>query len=876
MKTNFIYLLAFLFALNTHAQFPKEFPNGVKLPNAIEAANPTRIPSMDSEGKVNEFVLPNLSSFIDDIGAVEGVLPLSVLLDPVNGDDATGELEKFARPFKTFDALIDALPLFNGETYSIYITGGTIPINRRIEVRNLDFIAYSNTILDFTDLKEEDGVTDASFLFKDNSDDTQANWTFKNKNISIVSNFSGKKAFSWNTSDSDISVFGTIKDLNIKSTGSNSNKGSFVFSYNSDFRIINLYDSSQDRINLQGQILSGFNKGKVTIDNYFTEFGRTLFNQVNEDTEVKNITRIGTSAFNLTLGLASENKIKIGDVDINGVLKTGIKEVEFDSDFSTTTTVWFTDTEVIKGKINSTTYAKWTGIQNSFTFDGFEGKIAFLTIQPSVSVTIKNNSIIETTSFAFNFSSENSNTYPVIIQGFNTITQSDTSSNLFNVGSSVSNINILIKGALKTNAKTLGNKTTVFNETATFKEKLNEIVVRDKRDIVNRDLDSKLTYIIDGNIELLSGEYIWIPATNNGLSNFTLNGYGLEASKITKNVPGESIFASPVGGSAGMQVDAIKFVMGTPTTTCLNVVDENGFNALEFTKVNFEGSGSIGKVDGYRQMLWTNIGLFGLGGGLQFEGNWLGGFRSETVIVRNLTGTTGVLFNKGTSFTMNSRFFADSNVDLPTGWAISDFEPTNFTKDNLFQLQGMLVTRNGIINTLDANYFPNIDETEDVSIWKDNIGIRNTYIGGKWSVSSELATNITTVNTYVKVAGDVDYIDLQHFSDGGDENSLTSTGSLTKDVTVRIQGIVNGGANDEIGLRLAVWDDSASAYVFYEPVIQTINNALGGDDVSNFSYEWDVYDLGLNDRTELHGANLTDTTNFTIKSGFQLVSRIRN
>lgn len=251
-----------------------------------------------------------------------------------------------------------------------------------------------------------------------------------------------------------------------------------------------------------------------------------------------------------------------------------------------------------------------------------------------------------------------------------------------------------------------------------------DVPVDEKEEIINQVLDVNKIYKLEGDIELLAGEYIDVPASGN----LTINGAGLEASIIRKNVAGESIFRSPVGGSGGMQIDSVKFIMDTPTTTCFDITDASGFNAVECVKVNFEGSGSIGTLNNYRQGLWTNIGVFGLSDGLTFEGTWVGGFVTNTVIVRNLSGTTGTLFKKGTSLTFNSRFTTDGNIDVPTGWGIADFEDANFTNENTFQVQGAIITRAGVIDDTDTLFFPNINEEDSSSSWKDNVGCKNSAL----------------------------------------------------------------------------------------------------------------------------------------------------
>lgn len=248
----------------------------------------------------------------------------------------------------------------------------------------------------------------------------------------------------------------------------------------------------------------------------------------------------------------------------------------------------------------------------------------------------------------------------------------------------------------------------------------NQLIVRDKYQIINQVLNLDTTYIIDGTIVLLTGEYIEVPAGGN----LTVNGYGLESSQIMKDVSGEEIFTSPIGGSGGLQLNALKFDSGQGSVFNLN--DSTGFNAVECTKVNFENCASLGELDGYRQGLWSNIGLFGNSDGLTFSGTWLGGFTSDKIISRNLIGATGVLFKEGTSLVFNSRFATDANLDIPAGWSIADFVTGNFTNDESLQIQGAIISRAGVFDDTDALYFPNIDEEDSKSKWVNNVGVPNS------------------------------------------------------------------------------------------------------------------------------------------------------
>lgn len=678
----------------------------------------------------------NLSDFIDDIGATDGILPLSVLIDTVNGDDITAELENFNKPFKTLEAVFSSLPPTTGETYTIYISGTTLPVLRRLQPRNINWVSYTSTVLDFSNIKEDDATTQATQVFTTNGSHT---WTFENENVSLIC--SNATAIKLN----GVALKGRMDTLSWDTP-------QYSYTGNLDLNVSDIYMKQLNFIG-SGRLFHGTH-GDIEVGTLRLYSDRQLSYQGSVNITIHNIIadNLSTSTncnLSYTETGGSNPIINIGNVDINGILFTYGSVNNFnDSIFSDTSQLRVSNK--VKGNITSNNYLGSGSNANDLVLDNFTGKLIGLKL--SNGTPIVSNSSIETNGSLFEGSSSTTNN--ITINGLTSIIQKDLSANLF-LTYSYGNLNypndmhLIINGSLKSNVKDYGYKVTYETPTATFKERLGEIVIRSKRDIINKVLDNSLTYIIDGTITLTAGEYIEVPAGGN----LTINGYGLEASNVIKNVAGESIFKSPVGGSGGLQMDAIKFTMGTPTTSCFDLTDATGFNAVECVKVNFEGSGNIGTLNGYRQYLWTNIGLFGLSDGITLEGTSIGGFSSNSIIVRNLSGTTGTLFKKGTSFSMVSRFSSNANIDIPSGWSILDFEEANFVNPNSLQLQGMFVTRAGVSDENDALYFPNIDEESDKCDWKANEGIKNSAIsfekikspdGTVWKLEVDNAGAITT------------------------------------------------------------------------------------------------------------------------------------
>ena len=658
----------------------------------------------------------NLSAFVDDIGATDALLPNVIFVDPVNGDDTTGTIENISKPFKTHLGAYNAIPTFDN-SWSIEILG-TSTFNVTESLYNYYLVAKRNLTID---------LSNHTFTLANNDINIKA------PNATIL--ISGSLA-RVGSNNNPVNIEANI--LNINTTGSSSQgiitgKGSII-------KLNQLiFNTNQPVFSTAGQITIE----KITINASNSKIGvvagtklSTEFLKIGEI----NVNNTSNTAF-IDLSTAEKN-ITISKITGTGTLIFNLSQgsvLVFD-DIEISPTVNFNPLGLglygyLSGSININSILNLTyfpsGNMVGLRFVNFRGKVSTATkfsgngnsnqgiieIINSEIILDDDNLIIDTTfgtgvTGLTSITIENSSIYT---------TSTNTEQLILNVSADVPAI---IRGYFYTNFKALGKNINYTNETSTFKEKSKEIVIKSKLDLVNKTLDTSLTYIIDGVIEIEAGEYIEVPAGGN----LTINGYGLEASNIIKNVAGESIFKSPVVGSGGLQMDAIKFTMGTPTTSCFDLTDATGFNAVECVKVNFEGSGNIGLLNGYRQYLWTNIGIFGLGDGLTLEGTSIGGFSSNSIIVRNLSGTTGTLFKKGASFSMASRFNTNANIDIPSGWSILDFEDANFVNPNSLQLQGMFVTRAGVSNENDALYFPNINEESDKCDWKANEGIKNSAI----------------------------------------------------------------------------------------------------------------------------------------------------
>ena len=232
-----------------------------------------------------------------------------------------------------------------------------------------------------------------------------------------------------------------------------------------------------------------------------------------------------------------------------------------------------------------------------------------------------------------------------------------------------------------------------------------------------------------------------------------IKGYDFNISGLTSSENSYTMFTSPVGGSGDILWSDFKIEVTGTSSQVLDVVADTGFEAFEIDRINFNDCTSLGEIDNYRQGLETGTGRFGGTPNLILSGAWIGGYFIETSIVRSLTDGSYSLYEEGTAFTMASRFRSNQNIDLNTTVAFFDFQPSNFTNPSTIQLDNCIVTRNGVIDAGDATTIPNIAQSDIASIWRGNVGVSNTFIGGSLGLSTEVATTITVAGTFVDLAG---------------------------------------------------------------------------------------------------------------------------
>ena len=339
---------------------------------------------------------------------------------------------------------------------------------------------------------------------------------------------------------------------------------------------------------------------------------------------------------------------------------------------------------------------------------------------------------------------------------------------------------------------------TNFKTASGSSEVVNMIVVNQSN--VNTTLggviDSTKEYFIDGIVDLGSTQ-ITIPTTG-----ITLKGYSFDISGLISSEDNYTMFTSEsiaIGSGNILGADYYVSVTGVGSKV-YEVYDATGFNAFEFSRINYMDCTSLGDIHDYRQGLENGTGRFGGSPSLTLHGLWVGGYRITTSIVRSMSDTTTEpLFKAGTLFQMNSRFLTDINCDLGTLQPFCDFSNTNFPNPSTVQVKEAIISRDGVFNSSDSNVFTNLTNSDLASDFDGNVGIDNTFVGGRAFVSSENLTTIASGSTYYTLNGIWGANNLQHF-DSPAGGQLRHLGNNPREFKVTVNFIIESTTDNDIGI----------------------------------------------------------------------------
>jgi hypothetical protein len=368
-------------------------------------------------------------------------------------------------------------------------------------------------------------------------------------------------------------------------------------------------------------------------------------------------------------------------------------------------------------------------------------------------------------------------------------------------------------------------------------------------------IDSTKVYLIDGVIDM-TGVSVEVPA-----GGINIIGYTFDVSQLVCADNSYDMFYSAVGGSGNILANNVAFEASGTGSQVFNLTSATGFDAFEFTTVNFNNCTKVGTINNYRQGLETGTGRFGGTPILELVGTWVGGYFIDTSIVRSLTDGAYSLYEAGAGFLMSSRFRSNQNIDLPASASFLDFASANFVSPSTLQLDGCIVSRSGVFNSEDANITPNISHTDLISAWNNNNGLQNTFVGGKATISTEIDTVIGAPSTYETLLGTFTNAELTHF-DSPSNGQLRHLGSNPREFTIVADFILDSTANNVVDLKLVKWDNSAAGFVDLFVQRRQVNSLIGARDVAFFNINVNIA-LDQNDYIYWEVANESSSADIT-------------
>ena len=406
-----------------------------------------------------------------------------------------------------------------------------------------------------------------------------------------------------------------------------------------------------------------------------------------------------------------------------------------------------------------------------------------------------------------------------------------------------------------------------WNGSAWVGEGVNQPVNIDSRVIVNQAnvattlggaIDSSKEYFIDGQVDLGTIEIV-VP--QGGLS---IRGLSFAVSALFSTSPSTSIFRSEDFsiGSGSLLMSDIRISSQGKVFDLANKATGLGVIGIENTL--FFNCADLGNLIEYDQMLMDDVQIVGGTPTLEMIGTWSSGFRSSGLLIRQLSASmTSPIFKAGFNFLVGSRFILDTNVDLPTSASLCDFSNSNFVNPSAFQIVASEVTRNGVLDAMDSNITPNIDQTDLASDWSKNNGMRNTFVGGSIVNTAEVLTIITAPNVAVDLDGTFLAYDMEHF-DAPSNGRLRHLGINPTEYRVTWDFVLEGRSNESYEIRLIHFSGSTPTLAYSQ--VRVVNNLSGGRDVAYYNGVANII-LNENDFCFWQIVNLDSSQSCTLEDG---------
>ena len=174
-----------------------------------------------------------------------------------------------------------------------------------------------------------------------------------------------------------------------------------------------------------------------------------------------------------------------------------------------------------------------------------------------------------------------------------------------------------------------------------------------------------------------------------------------------------------------------------------------------------------------------------------------------------------------------------------------------------------LVSRSGVFDSTDSNITPNIDQSDLASAWTGNVGMQNTFEGGRLTVTSENLTNIGAGSTWYTLNAIWTASSLEHF-DSPSSGQLRHLGNSPREYKCIINFVIESQANNDLGIRLRKYDDSAASFIDFTERRRQVNSLVGGRDICRAPASFNV-SLDQNDYVFFQVRNNSGNQNVTLE-----------
>lgn len=394
---------------------------------------------------------------------------------------------------------------------------------------------------------------------------------------------------------------------------------------------------------------------------------------------------------------------------------------------------------------------------------------------------------------------------------------------------------------------------------------LSRVIVTKPEDLQG-ELQSDKMYFLDGNIDMKDMS-ITVPV--NGLN---MSGLGVNISGLFSSEDNYDMFIGAPGGAGSIACTQCRLSVTGDVARVFNLTAAVPGKSFGMGTVMFFNCTAMGYLKGYTQGF--EVGTIRVLGSplLVMDGAWDRGYTITNGIVQALDAEmTGPILSAGPTFVMQGICSLQAQVDLvvDTNWI--DFTDANFPNPNTLRVNGSQVSFQGVLDVQNTGLIsPNITEKSISSSWTGNFGMRNTFVGGRLDITTELVTTIVTQGVFETLQAVWAADNLQHF-DVPAAGQLRHIGNVPRDYNILLDIVLTGVANNEVTLRVEKWSEVNQAVETVYDQCRPINPLPGG---RNAAFLTIVVNLTLDqgDYVYLKVANMSGTTDVSAEiAGFFIV-----